>query len=317
MNLRSSILGFAALASVALAVQADYPDRPLRIVVPFGAGGASDAVARVIAPALAARLAQPVVVENRPGAQGAIAGQAVASAPPDGYTVLYAVSSTAALPVVTKVPYDMARDFAPVSSIGAFDFGMFTSAKVPARTVREFVDFARSRPGRVNYASLNVGEQYAAALFMNAAGIEMSRVPYRTLAQVVPDMTGGDLHVYFGPLVNGIALAKEGRLRMLATLGTGRSASAPDVPTMREAGLPDVAFESLQMLFVPARTPPEIVARLSREVNATLGQPDVRARLEELSLKVQGSSPFELRKAQTAADESWSRLAPAYRLGAE
>ena len=317
MSRWSRALSLFAMVCLPLGALADYPSRPLRIVMPFAAGGASDAVARVVAPALAARLGMAVVVENRPGAQGAIAGQAVAAAPADGHTILYAVSATAALPLVTKTAYDMASDFAPVSTIGTYDFGMFASAKVPAKSIGEFVAYAKAHPGKLNFATLNVGEQYAAALFMHATGVSMMRVPYRSMAQILPDMLDGDVHVYFGPVVNGIALAKKGRTQVLATLGPGRSTLAPEVPTMGEAGFPDVVFESVQMLFVPARTPPEMVDRLSREVNAVLEEPDVRARLEKLSLKVRGSSPAALRQEQLAADAAWSRLAREYRLGVD
>ncbi|NJD87879.1 MAG: tripartite tricarboxylate transporter substrate binding protein [Betaproteobacteria bacterium] len=317
MDPLTRILGLSAMTFLSFATLAQSPGRPLKIVMPFAAGGASDAVARVVAPALAARIGAPVVVENQPGAQGAIAGQAVAAAPADGHTILYAVSATAALPVVTRTPYDMARDFTPVSTMGTYEFGMFVSARLPVKTVREFVAYAKARPGTLNYATLNVGEQYAAARFMQATGIRMTRVPYRTLAQIVPDMAGGEVHVNFGPVVNGIAFAKDGRTHILATLGRARSALLPDVPTMGEAGFPEVEFESVQMLFVPSRTPPGVVERLSREVNAVLEEPGVRAKLEKLSLRVQGSSPAALHQAQLAADAAWSRLAQEYPLGGE
>ena len=304
-------------ASLGLAARADYPNRPIRLVMPFAAGGASDSVARVIAPELAARLGQPVVVENHPGAQGAVAGQAAATAAADGYTILYAVSATAALPVVTRTSYDMNRNFTPISTIGTFEFGMFVSAKVPATTVGEFVAYARAHPGTLNFATLNLGEHYAGSLFMSAARIDMVNVPYRSMAQLLPDMIDGQVHVNFGPLTNGMALAKDGRVRVLATLGAERSAQARDVPTLREAGLPDVAFESTQMLYAPAGTPPDIVERLSREVNAALAQPQVRAQLEKLAFTPRASTPEAMQRAQAEADKAWAQLARDYHLGSE
>ena len=317
MGTLSRLFCAAAAASLALAVHAQYPNRPLRIVMPFGPGGASDAVARVIAPALAARLGQPVLVENHPGAQGALAGQAAATAAADGYTLLYAVSATAALPIVTRTPYDMTRDFTPVSTLGTYDFGMFVSAKVPAANVSEFVAYAKAHRDSINYATLNLGEQYAAALFMQEAGLAMTQVPYRAWAQIVPDLISGQVQLTFGPLVNGLAMAKEGRLRVLATLGSERSAQTPAVPTMGEAGLTGVAFESMQMLFAPSKTPPEIVERLSQDVNAVLRDPEVRAQLEKLGLKPRGSTPQGMGKALADADKSWTSLSRAYRMGAE
>ena len=317
MGFLNRLLGVVVMASLAWTAHADYPNRPIRIVVPFAAGGAADAVARVLAPELEARLGQPVIVENQSGAQGALAGQAVAAAPADGYTLLYAVSATAALPVVTKTTYDMSTDFTPITTIGTYDFGMFVSTSVPATSVREFVAYAKAHPGKLNFATLNLGEQYAAASFMHAAGIEMTRVPYRSMSQILPDMVRGEVHVNFGPLNNGIALAKAGRVRVLATLSAERSAFAPDVPTMSESGLPDVSFESTQMLFAPARTPPEIVEKLSHEVNMVLAQPEARAKLEKLALKVKGSTPGALQQAQAAAYVAWSQLAREYRLSAQ
>jgi tripartite-type tricarboxylate transporter receptor subunit TctC len=152
---------------------------------------------------------------------------------------------------------------------------------------------------------------------MRAAGIEMMRVPYRSMAQILPDMIAGQVHVNFGPLVNGMAQAEAGRMRVLATLSPQRSPFAPEVPTVREAGLQDVAFESVQMLFVASKTSPEIVERLAREVNAALAQPEVRSRLERITLRVKGSTPDALREAQVTSNAAWTRFAAEYHLGAE
>ncbi len=309
------ILGTAFMLAAALAARADYPSRPVRLVLPFGAGGAADVVARTIAPALEARLGQPIVIENRVGAEGLIAGQAVAAAPADGYTLLYAVSATAALPFVAKASY-RASDFIPVTTIGTYDFCMMVSSTAPFTTLREFIAYAKANPGKLNYATLNVGEHFAAAQLMRAAGIEMTRVPYRSMAQILPDIVSGQVHVNFGPLSNGLAVAKGGHARVMAVLSAERSPLAPDVPTLRESGLGDVAFESVQMLLAPAGTSPEIVAKLSREVNAVLADPEVRARLEKISLRVKGSTPDELRRAQATANEAWTRFAADYHLSA-
>jgi len=317
MQLASRLVFALVIACGSSLSRAEYPDRPLRIVMPFAAGGASDAVVRIVAPELSSRLGQSVLVENHPGAQGGLAAQTVASAPADGYTLLYAVSATAALPLVTKTTYDMARDFMPVSTIGAFEFGLFVSATVPAKTVQEFVDYARRHPGKANYATLNLGEEFAAAAFMNATGIEMMKVPFTSGVQILTSMANDEVHANFGPLVNGMTFTKGGKARVLATLGAQRSAQAPEIPTMKEAGFPEVAFDSLQMLYIRAGTSPQIVERLSRQVNAALSRPEVREKLEKLSLRVRPSSPEEMRKTQAAASATWTMLANKYHLGAE
>jgi tripartite-type tricarboxylate transporter receptor subunit TctC len=309
MTTLRALLAAVVAALPALTAYAEFPMRPVRIVVPLAAGGPADSVARTIAPALAARLGQPVVVENKPGADGAIAGQAVAMSAADGYTLLYAITATAALPLVSRTTYDMKRDFTPVSTIGTYDFGMFVSTAVPATTVQEFVDYANTHPGQVNFATLNMGEYHAAALFMRAAGVRMTRVPYRSMSQILPDLVADQVQVNFGPLLNGIRLANDGRTRVLATLSPERTAFAPGVPTMREAGFPAVTFESVQMLFAPAKTPQDVVERLSREINAVLRQPDVQADLEALTLRVRGSTPEQMGREQDASYEAWARFA--------
>ena len=306
MKIAAHLFGIAF--AIALPAKAETPACPLRIVVPFAAGGPADSVVRIISAPLAERLGRPVVVENKTGADGVLAGQAVAAARPDGCTLLYAVSATAALPVVTRTTYDMTRDFTPVTTIGAYDFGMFVSTRVPAQSVAQFVSFAKANPGKVNFATLNLGEHHAVALFMRAAGIDMTKVPYRSMAQILPDMVAGQVHLYFGPLANA-GLARDGRVRLLAMLGAERSAMAPEVPTMSEAGLPEVTYESVQMLFAPAKTPREVVEKLSREVNAVLLDPESRARLEKLTLRVRGGSPDAMRKEQEAANVAWARFA--------
>jgi tripartite-type tricarboxylate transporter receptor subunit TctC len=316
MKSRQRALCLCAILSIVLAARADYPSRPIRIIMPFSPGGGSDAVARTLAPELEARLGQPVVLDPKPGAQGAIAGHAAAEAAPDGYTLLYAVSATAALPVVTPTAYDMTKNFTPVSTIGKFEFGMFVSAKVPVTTVPQFIAYAKAHPGAVNYATLNVGEEYAAALLMSAGKFDMVHVRYKSSAQFLPDMVNGQVHVNFGPLNNRTTIASDGRVRVLAMLSSERSEQAPDIPTMRELGLP-ITFESVQMLYAPAGTPREIVDRLSREVNAVLAKPEVRAKLEKLSLKPQGSTPEAMARVQAEADVTWSRLAKEYRLGGQ
>jgi tripartite-type tricarboxylate transporter receptor subunit TctC len=313
-----ALIGVALLlAATVPPARAQYPARAVHIVLPLAAGGSADVVARIIAPVLAERLGQPVLVENKPGADGALAGQAVAMSPPDGYTLLYAITATAALPLVAKTSFDMRRDFTPISTLGTYDFGMFVSTLVPATTIQQLVEYVKARPGQLNFATLNTGEFLAASLFMRASGTQMVRVPYKAMAQILPDMVSGQVQVNFGPLSNGMRFAKEGRMKVLASLGAERSAFAPNIPTLREAGYPDVNFESVQMIFAPAKTPLEIVERLSREVNAVLQQPDVRERLEQQSLRVRGSSPAAMAKELEVSYRDWERFAKENQLQTE
>ena len=298
-----------ALVAPALCL-ALYPSRPVHLVVPFAAGGATDGVARTVAQALAKSLRQPVIVENRPGADGSIAAQAVAAAPADGYTLLFAVSSMLALPIVNSPPpFDAIADFTPVSTVGRFTFAMYVNSRVPAKTVAEFIAYARAHPGELNYASATMSEYLAASQFMKASGIQLVRVPYKGGAQAMPDLVAGRVQVYFSPISSGLAQVKEGRLRMLAVLQPRRHPMVPDVPTMDEAGLAGVSVPSHQMILAPARTPAEAIERLADEVNLVLHDPAVRAQLELSALAIEGSTPQALAAQMRESSNAWTTFA--------
>ena len=287
----------------------EYPDKPVRFVVPFAAGGPTDNVARTVGQALSQSIGQPVIIDNRPGADGTIAAQVVLAAPADGYTLLFAVSSMVALPLIKRTaPFDPLTDFAPISTIGRFPFCMYVAPDVPARTVAEFVSYARANPGQVNYASSNLGEHLAAAQFMKATGISMVRVPYKGASQAMPDLVAGRVHVNFGPVSGGLPLVKEGRLRMLATLLPQRTPMTPQVPTLAEAGVTGVSVPSWQALLAPALTPRRIVELLSRETNRVLTRPEVQAKLDGLSLLVEGSTPEALAARMREDLRSWAEF---------
>ncbi|HUR57059.1 MAG TPA: tripartite tricarboxylate transporter substrate binding protein [Opitutaceae bacterium] len=289
-NALQALALFAALVSSL--TWAQYPTKPIRLVVPFAAGGPTDGVARTMAQALTKSLGQPVVVENKPGADGAISAQAVAGAAPDGYTLLFASSSQLGLPyLVRPAPFDTLADFLPVTTIGRFAFCMYVHPSVPSRTMAEFIAHARSNPGKLNLASNNMGEHMAATQFMRKAGIEMVRVPYKGAAQSIPDLVAGRVQVMFAPVSVGLAHVKEGRLRMLAVLDSQRSSALPEVATMEEAGVAGVFAPAYQMILAPAKTPREIVDRLSREANAAMKDPGVVALLERQFLAVEGMTP--------------------------
>jgi len=296
-----AVLGM--LASTPAAAQ--YPDRPVRLVVPFPAGGPTDGVARSVAQAMSKSMGQPIVVENKPGADGAIAAQAVVGAPADGYTLLFATSSVMALPYVAKpAPFD-AADLAPVASVGRFAFGMFVNPAVPSQSMQAFIAYARANPGKLNFGSANVAEQMASAQFIKATGTDMVRISYKGSAQAMPDLIAGRIQVYFSPVSAGLQHVREGKLRMLAVLVPQRLASAPEVPTMAESGVDGVSVHSYQMFVAPGRTPRDIVDRLAGEVNAALKDPEVRAQLESRALFIEGTKPDALSAMVRAAGQDW------------
>jgi tripartite-type tricarboxylate transporter receptor subunit TctC len=303
MNKLFSLVPIALCVALAVApAHGEYPDKPLHFVVPFAAGGPTDNVARTVGQALSQSIGQPVIIDNRPGADGIIAAQAVLAAPADGYTLLFAVSSMVALPLMKRTPpFDSLTDFAPVSMIGRFPFCMYVYPDVPAKSVAEFISYARANPGQLNYASSNLSEYMAAAQFMKVTAVSMVRVPYKGAAQAMPDLIAGRVQVNFGPVSGGLPLAKEGRLRILASLLPRRTAATPEVPTMEESGVAGISVPSWQALLAPAKTPRKIVEYLSREVNQVLRNPEVQGKLDGLALQVEGSTPEAL--AATIRDD--------------
>jgi tripartite-type tricarboxylate transporter receptor subunit TctC len=309
MNLKRLALPIVmAIATANAAVAADYPSRPIKLIVPFGTGGVTDATARITARAIEKALGQPVVVENRPGGDGAVAAMTVKTSPPDGHTLFYATSSTLATPLVSlAAEYDSVRDFAPISTVGKFPYGMFVHKDVPATTVREFIAHARANPGKLNYGTVNNGEYLTGSEFFKAAQVDVVRIPYK--AAPVIDLVAGRIQVYFGPVGNVINHVKDGKVRMLAMFSNERSPLAPEVPTLAEAGFERrVGMPSYQMFLAPAGTPPAVTDRLSREINAALRDPEVRAQLEKTALQVEGMTPQQLRASLESANRTWTEF---------
>ncbi len=303
--LMATLLFVAAL--VPPAATAQYPSRSIRLIVPFGPGGVTDAVARISARELEKQLGQPVVVENKPGAEGAIAANTVKNAAADGYTLFFATNSVLSTPLVSKAAgFDPLLDFAPISTVGRFPFAMFVHADVPATSVKDFIAYARANPGKLNYGTVNPAEQLAAAQFVKASGVDMVRIPYKS--GVVTELLAGRIQLYFGPVGGALAHSKEGRVRILATLVPERTALTPDVPTMAEAGITGITVQSYQMFLAPANTPREIVARLSRELNAAIAKPEVRAELEKISLIPEGMTPEQLARSLADAQRVWTQF---------
>lgn len=264
--------------------------RPLTMIVPYSPGGASEVAARAVAEGLAKVLGHPVLVDNRPGAEGAIAVQAGVAAEPDGQTIVLVAASMFALPLaVTPPPFDVAA-LAPISTLGDVNFGLFVPAALPARTVQELMAHARTQPTPLAYASVSLAMDALSLALARSAGVEMTRIPYKGGPQAMTDLVGGRLQVFLGPLGNGLALAREGRVRLLAT-HPHRTPLAPGVPTLVEAGLTTANTPLFMLLAAPARTPRPAVQRLADAVAEVMRRPEVRERFEALGIEPASSSP--------------------------
>lgn len=291
--------------------QPGFPSKALRIVVPNAAGGAADITARTVAQKIAGPLGQAVVVENKPSAGGIVAGELVARAEPDGHTLLLISSGTAVSAALFKaLPFDTVKEFAPVSLLATFDLCIAVSETGGFKSLQELLAFARANPGKLNLGTPQIGttQNLAAELFKSSAGIEAQVVPFNGTPPVITAVRGGEIDAMvdiLGPLMPQFTSKA---LRPLAVLGGARTPQLPEVPAVREAGgvLSGFNVSSWNGLAVPAKTPPEVVARLSREVQAAMALPDVRLRLAELNLVAQGSTPAQA-SAQLEADiRRWS-----------
>jgi putative tricarboxylic transport membrane protein len=279
-----------------LSASAQYPEKPIHLIVPVPAGGPGDNAARIVAGSLTKALGQPVIVENKPGASGAIGAEAVLRSRPDGYTLLWGSNSVlVGVPLLRKrPPFDPVADFTPVSFIGRYTLMLFVNPKVPARSVAELIEYARENPGKLNYATSVTGDVIAAAQFLNTAHVQMTRVPYKGAAQAIPDLLAGRVDVAFAPASAGLPHVKDGRLHALATFLPKRSPAARDVPTIAEAGMPGVSVNPWVGVFGPAKTPTKIVDRLSRELILILKQPEVQRHFDQQAFQAEGSTPDEL-----------------------
>jgi len=294
----------------ASAAQAQYPVRPIRFVVPFPPGGLADYVSRVIAQQLTQSVGQQVLVDNRGGGDGAVAGTIVANSAPDGYTIFFGTNSPlSAVPALHKrSPYDPVRDFTAVSMIGRFTFFLFSTPSVPAHTLTELIDYARANPGKLNYGTGNTSAIVASAQLKLLSSVDITHVPYKGDAAVTTDMLGGRVQLSFMTPVPGLAYVKEGRLRLLAVLLPQRSGLAPEVPTIGEAGMPGVSITPWAGLFGPAKLPASVVERLSREFRTILTRTDIREQLARQGFEAQASTSAELDSHNREQLEAWRRV---------
>lgn len=308
---RRGALALLGATLVPLAHGQSFPARPLKIVVPFGAGGVADLTARTVAQQLSQSLGQPVVIENRPGAGGVAASEAVARAAPDGHTLLLMSNASAiSATLFRSLPYDTVRDFAPVSTLGFFDIAVLVSAASPHRSLADLLAHARAHPGRLNIGSINIGstQHLAAELFKTHAGLDLQIVPFNGTPAVVNALRGGQIDAAVEILAPVMGQIQGGALRALAVTGAQRSPLLPEVPTAREAGLPDYVASSWNALAVPAATPPEVVARLNREIVAAVGAPAVAARLRELNVAPRAGTPAQAAELLRSEIRRWGEV---------
>ena len=287
-----------------------YPSKPIRFIVGFPPGGSADPTTRILGAALAQQLGQPLVVENRPGADSAIAAEAVTRLAPDGYTIMFASNSamTAAVALRKNPAYDPLTDFTPISMVGRATVFLYSHPSVPAATLKEFIEHARANPGKLVYGTGNPLSILYNVQLMNSAGISMLHVPYKGEGPLMPDIIAGRLHSSFLSQGNAISLAKEGKLRALAVLLDKRSALLPDVPTIAEAGAPAVTVRQWAGVFGPPKMPRDIVERLNKEVNAALKRPNVLEQLQRYGYAAEGSTPEGLTAINRADLALWRKL---------
>ena len=310
--LAAALVAGSLAAAGPAAFSQGYPTRPVRVIVPFAAGGQSDVVGRIVAQRLGERLGQPFVVDNRPGAGGSIGADAVAKAAPDGYTLLLASASEVTVypNVNPKAPYDPLRDFAPVGLVATVPLVLVATPSLPARSVDELVKLARAKPGVISYGSAGTGSttHLAMELFASLARIQLTHIPYKGSAPVVNDLLSGNLQLALSTMPPALPHARAGRLTLLAVSTARRSPALPDVPTVQESGVPGYDVALWNGVLAPARTPPEIVAKLNAELAAMLELPEVRDALVKLGAEPSRSTPDEFASLIRADLATWAKV---------
>ncbi|HEY7297848.1 MAG TPA: tripartite tricarboxylate transporter substrate binding protein [Xanthobacteraceae bacterium] len=310
--------GAAALATISRTGWAlDYPTRPVRVVVGYPAGSATDVIARLVSQWLSERLGQPFLVENRTGAGSNIATEAVAHAPPDGYTLLLVGATNAVnASLYQRLNFNFVRDIAPVAGIVRTPFVMEVTPSFPAQTVSEFIAYAKANPGKINMGSAGIGSanHIFGELFQSMTGINMVHVPYRS--DLFPDLIAGQVQVYFGAMAASIGFIKSGKVRALAVTTAARWEGTPDIPTIRES-VPGYEASGWYGIGAPEKTPPEVIDKLNSQINAGLIDPKVKSRLVDLGGTILPGSPADFGKLIAAETEKWGKVIQAAGIKAE
>ena len=309
---RSFLFAALAVSSMALPTYAQpLSSRAIKIVVPFGAGGVADLTARIVAQKMADNMGQPVVIENKPGAGGVVAGDTVAKADADGHTLLLMSNGTAVSAGMFKsLPYDTVKDFAPISTLGFFDIAIVVPQNSPYKTLPELLTFARANPGKLNIGTINVGstQNLAAELFKSSANIQAQIVPFNGTPAVITALRGGQIDAAVEILSPMLPQINANAISALAVFGDKRSTVLKEVPTAAQSGLVNFSAASWNALAAPAKTPREILIRLNREVKAALDSPDVKKRLLDLNIDATSSTPEQLANLLNAEIRRWSEV---------
>ena len=311
VGLRALWAGCLALGLPGARSQASYPSRPIRLVLPVGPGSGTDTFLRAIAVPLAAALGQPVVVENRAGAMMSLAIDNVAKSPPDGYSVIAATNAFVANPagMLRSVGYDPFRDLTPISRLGSTTYVLVVAASQPWQTVGDLIAHARANPGKLNYASGNLGGIIYMGLLEQFAGLDMVQVPYKSTPPALLDLLGGQVQMMFTDISTAMAQVRAGKLRPLLATALTRTAQFPDTPTFAEAGFRGVTdMPAWWGLYGPAGLPADVVTRLNREVNLALQRPEVRTGMQQIGIDVAGSTPEQLATFTREQFQNYSRL---------
>jgi tripartite-type tricarboxylate transporter receptor subunit TctC len=295
-----------------------YPNRPIKLIAPYPAGGGVDAVARLIGERLATRLGQPIVVDNKPGAAATIGGDALAKSAPDGYTLMVgSITDYAIAPHVHKnLSFDVRKDFAPIVEMGYGTVILVVSADFPPRNVKDLIALAKSKPGELSFASSGIGglQHLNGEMFKQMAGIDLVHVPYKGTTQLLPDLLAGRVPMAIDSLPAHLPHIKSGKVRVLAVASATRAATLPDVPTMAEAGLPGYESATNYTLFAPAGTPKDIVALLNKETNVILQMPDVREKLQAQGIVITGGSVEAVERRIPREVDKWTKVVKASHL---
>lgn len=309
VNRRLALVTAALLCSGA-AIAQSFPSKPIRAVVPFAAGSATDQIGRAFAEKMSATLGQPIVIDNKPGANGMLGADIVAKAPPDGYTLLIGTNSTnAALKyLMKKLPYDQDTAFAPVGYIGSVPLMVAVNNDVPAKTLKELVDLAKAKPGQVSFAYASTSQQVSSEMLSSMAGIQMNPIPYKSGPAAMTDLVGGQVMMFTADFAVTVPQHKAGKIRGLAVTSTKRAAAVPELPTVNEAlGLKDYELIAYFAVFAPAGTPPDVVAKLNQAINAAASSKDIQDKFAANGFAVEPGTPEALAQRNKVETGKWEK----------
>jgi tripartite-type tricarboxylate transporter receptor subunit TctC len=311
MRFLTRVLAAAAAALACSATMAQgYPDKPIKAVVPFAAGSATDQIGRAFAQKMQEALGQPIVIDNKPGVNGMLGADAVAKAAPDGYTLLIGTNSTnAALKSLMKqLPYDQDKAFAPVAYMGSVPLIMAVHPDVPVKTLKEFVDLAKAKPGSINYASASTSQLVSTEMLAGMTGIQLTNVPYKSGPAAMTDLIGGVVQMFSADFAVMLPQVKAGKVRGLAVTSTKRSAAVPDLPSVNEAlGIKDYELIAYFAMYVPAGTPPDVIAKLNKAANAAANSKEVQEKFAGIGFAVEPGTPEDLAKRGVTETAKWAK----------